>query len=213
MGIGLGITVPREVLGHRGDAPLCEAAHQAGTERAHGSRIEVQRAIADHRAAAVIEVQHRREAEVHAMRTELRGDDVADRSGGFLRRIAIAVPQLAQRAHRRDGGEAVAKALHAAAFVIHADRQHRLTLPLDIGGQRGELVRVFVVAREEDHRARRRMAEARAIFVGERGAEHIHHHRPGRQPYFSHSRMTVANATPRSSESETWAVVTPFAFR
>src|SRR5207249_9802524 len=91
--------------------------------------------------------------------------------------------------------------------------QRRLALPLDIRGELRELLGIFVVAREQDHRARRRVTHAAAIFVDERGAEHVHHHRPGRQSYFSHSRMTVAKATPFSSESETWADVTPLPFR
>jgi hypothetical protein len=47
------------------------------------------------------------------------------------------------------------------------------------------------------------MADARDVFVGERRADDIDDDRARRQPYFSHSRMTVAKATPFSSESET----------
>src|SRR5207237_8926685 len=109
-------------------------------------------------------------------------------------------------------GEALAERRRAPAFVVHADGQRGLALPFDIGGEGGELLGVFVIAREEHHRARRGMADALAVFVGQHRAEHIHHHRPGRQPYFSHSRITVAKATPFSSESETWALVTPLVF-
>ena len=143
------------------------------------------------------------------MGAELGGDDVADRRRGLFRRIAVAVPELAEQTHRRNGRKALAEALHAPAFVVHANWQRRLALPLDIRGELRELLGIFVVAREQDHRARRRVTHAAAIFVDERGAEHVHHHRPRRQPYFSHSRMTVAKATPFSSESETCAEVMP----
>ena len=203
MRVRLGVAVPREMLGHGGDPALRKTAHETCAERAHGGRIEVQRTVADHRAAAVIQVQHRREAEIDAMRAELRRDDVADGGRGLARHVAVAVPELAERAHRRDGSEALAEALHATTLVVDAYRQRRLALALDIGGQLRQLLRVLVVAREENHGARRRMANALAVLVGEHRAEYVDDHGPGRQPYFSHSRMTVAKATPFSSESET----------
>src|SRR5438128_1880202 len=173
----------------------------------------MQRAVADHRAAAVIQVQHRREAEIDTMRAELGCNHVADGGRGLARHVAVAVPELAEHAHRRDGGEALAEALHATTLVVDAHRQRRLALALDIGGQLRQLLRVLVVPREENHRSRRRMADALAVLVGEHRAEHIDDHGPGRQPYFSHSRMTVAKATPFSSDNEMWADVTPLPFR
>src|SRR3989442_1542626 len=213
MRVRFGVPVPGKVLGDRGDAALRQATHQARTERAHGGRIEVQRAVADHPAAAVIQVPHRRETEIDALRAELPGDDIADRRRGLARRIAVAVPQLAERAHRRDGGEALTKALHATTLVVDAHRQRGLPLTFDIGGQQRQLLRVLVVARKQDHRARGRVPDTRAVLVGQHGPEYIDDHGPGRQSYFSHSRMTVAKATPFSSESETWADVTPLPFR
>src|SRR5438105_11156527 len=200
------------MLGNRADSALRESLYEASTERTDRRRIEMQRAVADHRAAAVVEVEHGREAKVDAMRAELGCNHVADRGGKLARLFAVAVPLFAQRAHRRDRGEALLEALHPPAFVVHAYRQRRLPLPFDIGGERGKLLGVFVIAREENHRARRGMADALAVFLGQHRAEHIHYHRPGRQPYFSHSRITVAKATPFSSESETWALVTPLVF-
>jgi len=45
-----------------------------------------------------------------------------------------------------------------------------------------QLLRISEVAGEEDHRAGRGMADALQIVFGERGADDIHHHRPGWQP-------------------------------
>ena len=102
----------------------------------------MERAVADDAARPVVEIEHRREAEIDAMRAEF-----ATRACAPSRRASargggdIAVPQLAQRAHRRNGGEAFAKALHAAAFVIHGDQQRRIAERVDRRGQRSKLRR------------------------------------------------------------------------
>src|SRR5258706_11153333 len=162
--------------------------------------MEVQRAIADDRARAVVEIQHRREAEIDAVRRELGADDVGDRGRRLAARGTVAVPQAAQLAHRRNRAEALAKALHAAALVVDADRQRGLAQAPDLVRQRAELLAALEVAREQDHSARGGMGEALAVVVGERRADAIDHRRPGRPPYFSHSRVTGANAPPFSAE-------------
>ena len=100
----------------------------------HDARIAVERAVADHAACAVVEVEHRREAEIDAARAQLGGEHVAARTGrlerahraGAAAPARIVHPDLAERAHRRDLGEAVAaEALDAAAFVVDADEQVR----------------------------------------------------------------------------------------
>ncbi len=64
--------------------------------------IAVERAIADHGARAEIEIEHRREAEVDAMRAQFARQHLAQplRLGGG--RGDIAFPQFAQRAHRAE---------------------------------------------------------------------------------------------------------------
>ena len=57
------------------------------------------------------------------------------------------------------------------------------------------------------------MPQALAVLVGERQSHHVGHHRAGRQPYFAHSRITVATAIPRSSASERWERVMPWVER
>src|SRR4029078_2426997 len=85
--------------------------------------------------------------------------------------------------------------------------------PLDLLGQRGELGAILEIAREQDDRAGRGMGQALAVVVGESRADDVDHRRTRWQPYFSHSRMTVANATPFSSDSETWVLVMLFLSR
>src|SRR5690606_40460366 len=100
-------------------------------EGADRGGIEMQRAIADGAARAVVDVEHRREREVDAVRGELGARNVAERAGGAAREVAVPVPEPAELAHRRQRGESGAKALHAPALVIHADGQRRLACALD----------------------------------------------------------------------------------
>ncbi|VZR45944.1 Uncharacterised protein [Escherichia coli] len=62
-----------------------------------------------------------------------------------------------------------AEALHAAAFVVHADQQVGAH-GLDRGGEFQQLRAVLPVAREQDHAARERVRQPAAIGRGERRA-------------------------------------------
>jgi hypothetical protein len=92
--------------------------------------------IADDTGSAVIEVEYRREAQVHADRAQLAADQVADLGGLAQRTEHVAVPPAAELAHRRDAAEALAKTLHAAALVVHADQQLRAAQRMDLARQR-----------------------------------------------------------------------------
>src|SRR5712664_86552 len=205
MGIERRKAVTRKVLADRRHARGRETLHDAGAERADRVGVEVQRTVADGRAGAVIEVEHRREAEIDAVRGKLGGDDEGGAARRLARRVAVAVPELAELPHRRNRRETFAKSLYSPAFVVDADRQRRLAQALDVLGERAQLLRILVIARKQDHGADRRMPQALAFVVGHGAALDIEHHRPGRTLYFSHSRITVANAMPRSSDNETWA--------
>ena len=163
----------------------------------------MQRTVADHRAPAVVEVEHRSEAEIHTVRGELGADDVGDRARRLARRRRVAVPQPPERAHRRNGGEALTKALHPAALVVSAEEQLGLAQSRYLCCETGQLFRVLVITGEENDPAGGRMAQAVPILIVERGADHVDHRRPERQPQPAHSRITVAIATPRSSVRET----------
>ena len=125
-----------KVLADRRHARGRESLHDAGAERADRVGVEVQRTVADGLAGAVIQVEHRREAEIDAVRGKLRGDDVGGAARRLARRAALAVPPPTELAHRGDRGEAVAKPLYAPAFVVDADRQRRLAQALDVLGER-----------------------------------------------------------------------------
>src|SRR5688572_28486214 len=115
-----------EMLAHGAHAGVGEALDDRAGERADGVGVEMQRTVADHAASAVVEVEHRREAEVDAVRAELGADDVGRGARRLFRQLPIAIPQTAELAHRRDAAEAVAEALHPAAFMVDADGQRGL---------------------------------------------------------------------------------------
>ena len=92
----------------------------------HSVRIAVKRAIADDSARAVVDIEDRSEAEVDAVHAQLGSEQSAQShcfAGGCR---DVAVPRLAERPHRRDRGESVAKALHAPTFVIDRNQKRRI---------------------------------------------------------------------------------------
>ena len=127
------------------------------------ARVGVEGAVADDGALAVVEVEHRREAQVDAAGTQLGGEHVAEGAGGIGGAHRVAHPQLAERARGRQRGEAVAaKALHAAAFVVGADEAVGADR-LHLGDDLGELAAAFEVAREKHEAAGERVRQAPAI--------------------------------------------------
>ena len=102
-------------------------------------RIDVEGTIADHRTRTVIEIEHRREAEIDAVCAQLARNGRTDIESRCARRHRILVPSSPQRSHRRQRREFIAaKALHAPAFVIDADEQFRPQC-VDRAGQRAQL--------------------------------------------------------------------------
>ena len=128
-------SVPRKVLADCRHAGRTQAAMQCRRQMRDGVRIAVKRAIADDRARTVIDVEHGREAEIDPVRGELARERTPEPRRLARRAGNIAVPHLAQRAHRRNRREAVAKALHAPAFVIDGDERRRRAQRTNRGGQ------------------------------------------------------------------------------
>ena len=132
--------------------------------------------IADRAAHTVVEIQHRREAQIDTMREQLRGEDVAGRTCRIERCEMIVIPHLPQRAHCRQAGEAIgAKPLHTSTFMI--DRNHKRGVPqtMDFGRECSELFRSGEVACEQDDPADQRIAQALALVVVEFRAGNVEH--------------------------------------
>jgi len=138
--------------------------------------------------------------------------DLAPRADGrrrhepaeFARQLEAAglveIVLLADAMHRRQMGEALAKALHPSALLI--DRNHQGRLAHGMNGRRQvlELCRIDVVAREEDDTADERVRQHLALFGVELGAFEVDHKRAechGRQVSWIGSSTAI---------DSTWAV-------
>ncbi len=168
MAVGPDMAVPRKVLAAVGHAGAQQTVHQALGQHRDDARIAVEGAVADHAAAAEIEIEHRRETQVDAAGAQLGAEHMADcgcRIGGIE---CVDHPALAEHAHRRQVREAVAaEALHPATLVVDA-HQHVRPLGLDLCDELGELAPVLPVAREQDQPAGQRVAQATPVIGGQR---------------------------------------------
>ena len=160
-------------------------------------------AIADDFAGAVVEGEHRREAEVDAAGAQLGGQHVAGCRRRFQGAGGIRVPQRAQRAHRRQHGEAVAEALHAAAVVVDGDQQRRLSQGMNLESQFLEDGERLEIALEQDDAADQRMPQELAFLIREARPRQVEHQRAERQGsghgLSSSSTTTKARAVSASS--------------
>ena len=170
MRIGLRVAVAGKVLAAALHARQQQAVQQAFGQLGRRLRLRVQGAVANHGAAAPVQIKHRGERKINAAGAQLGGEHVAAGSGGGQRLQGVFLPQAAQGAHGRQRREApFAKALHAAAFVVDGNERIR---PDGADGrrQRRNLLAALPVAREQNDAARQRMGDAAAIVRREGGA-------------------------------------------
>ncbi|MNV14471.1 hypothetical protein D3C71_1051570 [compost metagenome] len=158
--------------------------HEAFGQQRHHTRVTVKGTVADHTAFTPIEIENGGEREINPTGAQLRTQHVARRRGRIggaqraaarhgLGALAIVHPHLAESAHGRQVGKAIgAKALHAAALMVHADQQI-VTHGLDTAGQLQQLRAVFPVAGKQDHATGQRMGQAAAVGGGQLCACHV----------------------------------------
>jgi len=210
------VAMSREMLAHRRHAFGVQSVDKGSREMRRGVGVAMECAVADDAAGAVIEIEHRRKREVHAMGAQLARDGRSDPTGLGGGGGDVAVPRLAQRAHRRNRRKPFAEALHASALVVHTDQEPRFAQRANRRRQRAELRRRREIAREQDDAAGRWMREARAIggrefqaFDAEHhGAEGDRRHNPSCRPAASRSSDFIcrtASRSPTKTERETIA--------
>ena len=146
--------------------------HAAGQHGNH-TRVRVEGTVADDGGTPPVQIQHRREGEVHPGGTQLLAHATAHLGGLAAGRQHIRVPALAQGTHGGDGREALAEALHTAALVVHGHQQRRRADGMDLVGQRAQLLGRLVVAGKEDDAAHQRVAQTLALGLGQAQAGHI----------------------------------------
>ncbi len=143
-------------------------------------------AIADGFVDAVIEIGHRREAQVDAEGAQLRGHQPASRAREFESRLVIGIELMADEARRGQCREPLAKALHPATLVIHGDDQRGRSDRLNVGDQARQLLGIGKVAREKNDAADEWVRQHLALFGIERDAAQIDHEWTQRHYLFLH---------------------------
>ena len=110
-----------------------------------------------------MQIQHRGEAEINAELAQFVSDDDAHRFRQFAGKQRAAVKTAAERAHRRNGGEAFAETLHPPAFLIDADNRVR-PLRADGGAETFQLRRTAVIAAEKNDARTKRATKLRGFL-------------------------------------------------
>ncbi len=118
--------VPRKVLAAVRHAGHCQPVNQVRCEHRDNAGIGMEGPIADDLAPAPVEVQHRSKAEIDAVGAQFSRQHVTSGRCHATRLQYVAVPQLAQAAHRRQACKAGPEALHPAAFVVDREQQRRV---------------------------------------------------------------------------------------
>src|SRR4051812_20846776 len=121
------------MLAYGPHAGRMQAPYKGRTERADRFGRGMERAIANYRAGAVVEVENRRETEIDAMRRELGADCMTSTLGCSHRRRAITIPEFAKTPHGRNGRESVPEPLDPAAFMVDANEQFGRAQGADFG--------------------------------------------------------------------------------
>ncbi|MNK95359.1 hypothetical protein D3C87_1155930 [compost metagenome] len=175
--IGLDEAMTREMLAAVAHAGQQQAVREMVGQHRYHPRIGVKRAVTDHGAAAMVEIEHRREAQVDVARAQFGRQHVAARNGDLGGRHHIAIPQFAESCHRWQMREAIGLGpLYAATFMVDAD-QHVFAHSANRPRQRGQLGARLEIPREQDHAARQRMGDTTHVLGIELLANHVEHHR------------------------------------
>ena len=103
------VAVPWEMLAAVRHAGEQQAVHQALREHRHDARVAMERAIADHAARSMVEVEHRREAQVDAAGAQLGAEHEAARGRGD--RVAVSASFIHSSPSARIGGRCVKPSL------------------------------------------------------------------------------------------------------
>jgi hypothetical protein len=85
---------------------------------------------------------------------------------------------LANGGHRWQTGKAFTKALNAPPFMVNSYQQVWLSQGMNLAAQRLYLAGSFKITAEQNHTADQRMLQNLFLFLTQRGAEQIDHHRP-----------------------------------
>ena len=179
VGIGRDKPVSRKVLAACRHTGQGQSFDQCAGQLDHRPRLRVKSTVTDYRAVAEVQIENRSEAQIDAMGTQFRGQNVTGIARKAPCALWVTIPHRAQCAHRRHAREALAKSLHPSTLMIHRNQQWRTAQAANRAGQFFKLARRFVISREQDDTAGQRMGQTSAIGIGELPAFDVEHDRTG----------------------------------
>ena len=144
-------------------ADVTQATAQGIGECYHDGRVGMQGAVADDFRDGVMQIQHRREAEINTELAQFISDDDTHRFRQLAGEQRAAVKTAAKRAHRGQGGEAFTETLHPPAFLINTD-DGIWVLRADGGTEALELRRAAVIAAKKDDARTKRATKLRGFL-------------------------------------------------
>ena len=156
--------VAREVLGGRRHAGFPHPVRPRAGELRDRVGVGVESALPDHLAHLEIEVDAGGEGHVHPMRPQLRRHQPAERARQSHTGARLQVELVTDAARGGQEREAAAKALHAATFLVDRNDERWRAYGVNCAHQGRQLLRIEVVACEQDHTADERMAEQVALL-------------------------------------------------
>jgi hypothetical protein len=142
-------------------------------------RLGGERTVADG-AIAATQVDHRREAQVDAAGAHFARHQPGMFLGQRDRTVRIAAVELAELVQRRQRAVALAEALHATAFLVHADAAAGAGAASRMACDSSATCRREAkVAGEQDHAGAGRVLQPLALLRGEFGAGDADHEHAG----------------------------------
>ena len=148
--VGRDASVSGEVLSDAADACLAHPRQERARQHGDHVGIAMECAVADDRAHAAAQIEHRGKAEVDPAGAQLRSHDPAARAGGAARELRIPIVQHPVLRGRGKSAESVPEALHPPAFVIDRDERRRPSRAVDLVAQGPQLLAVAIVARKQN---------------------------------------------------------------
>ena len=205
--IGCDTPVPGKVLSHPVHSRLSHSREEFSGERGHDGGFVVKCAVANHRAHAAVEIEHRCKVEIHATRAQLDCCHPPRGARDPLPDLRVSIMEIPVLPSGGKGRESFSKSLHPTALVVDGNEQRRFPQFVDGITQPAQLLATAIVARKQDDASDAGMAQHVSLDIFELHARYTCHegtegHEPKRRSAIvAGSSGTVHAAEPWSDDS------------
>ena len=163
--------MPGEMLAGRGHTCRAHATNKCSRQLCGALRIPLESAATNHGTALMIQIQHRRKAQIQPHRQYFGGHQPATVLG---QDVGIGV--IGNGAHRRQSYKTLTQTLHPPTLLIDSQEQIR-TYRTNGGRHLSYLPRVLDIAPEQDQASHFGLTENLPILCSQPGAGDIQHQR------------------------------------